>query len=527
MESVKKNKLLLFPFFVGLILIGYSWYLSYPLSVASVDDFVFDEISMLYWFSLPLLLTSMFMMAVTSKSHSKKWIISIGIIMTIYSISYFYFMLPGSDSRYFRGLTEYFIETKNLDPTQPNHHYYQWPSFFILSYVINSVSGLNLVNFEFLLYAVIGFLLVTFLYVYASRSYKNSGFLTVPVFFISMFYFLNYQCVPFSLALGLLFLLFMLETQKKSTGLIITMLVFYTSITITHVFVPVFFVIYLLIRWILDRNRQYGNLFLLSLILFFVIQFTLARFSFARNIMFVITTSPEYSGMVESTIAPVSAQIDIIAQMFSRAITIAFIIICGSGFLFLFVKRKLKSLDKALLLTGAIYSVLGFVFFTLGSRALIIAFIPISLGATWFFESNTKPYIKRIFSVLLLVLLTLFLFIPLHQSFSNAIHFQTQEAHKAENFFIDYYNWEKSSFTFADFRVITYLQSKINVYRDFSSYLAVYLKMGERADTVFYTVGLGKYLKNKNYTIERIFYEERLNVVYNNGFSYIATRAQD
>lgn len=501
----------------------YSWYLSYPLSVDSVDDFVFNHVSILYWFSLPLLLTSLYMMAVTFKNNSFKWIISVGIVMTLYSISYFYFMLPGSDSRYFRGVTEYFIETKNLDPLQPNHGYYQWPSFFILSYIASSVSGLTLVNFEFLLYTVIGFLLATSLHFYASRAYKNSGLLTVAVFFISMFYFLNYQCVPFSLALGLLFLLFMLETKQKSIGLTITMLVLFTSISITHAFVPLFFVLYLLMRTILDRNRHYGNLFLFTLILFFVIQFTLAQFSFARHIISVMTSPSEYSTIVERTITPASGPIDVIAQIFSRAVTIAFTMICGAGFLFLLIKRKLRALDKALLLTGVLYSGLGIFLYSLGSRAIIIAFIPISLGAAWLFEIKFRPYFQHIFSVLLIVLLILFSFIPLHKSFTNAIHFQTQEAYRAENFFINYYNWEKPSFILVNFRVMTYLQSKLSA----DPYFSPDPRTVKEVDTIFYTVGLGKNFLGANYTMENLFSEERLNVVYNNGFSYMAIKAQD
>ena len=520
---MEKNKLLLFPFFAGLILMVYSWYLSYPLSADSVDDFVFNHVSILYWFSLPLLLTSMYMMAVTFKNNTFKWIISVGIVTTLYSISYFYFMMPGSDSQYFRGLTEYFIETENLDPLQLKYGYYQWPSFFILSYVASSVSGLTLVNFEFLLYTVIGFLLATSLHVYASRAYKNGGFLTVAAFFTSMFYFLNYQCVPFSLALGLLFLLFMLETQQKSIGLTITIIVLFTGITITHAFVPLFFVLYLLMRTILERNRHHRNLFLFTLILFFIIQFTFAQYSFARNILRVMTWSSEYSNIVESTIAPASVPIDVIAQMFSRAVTIAFIMICGVGFMFLLIKRKLRTLDKALLLTGVFYSGFGIFLYSLGSRAIILAFVPVSLGAAWLFESKFRPYLKYIFSVLLIVLLMLFSFIPLHLSFFNYIQFQTLEAYRADNFLIEYYNWEKPSSIFTDFRVITYLQSKLGIY----THLTPYLQTGREADTIFYTVGLGKYLLSKNYTMERIFCEERLNVVYNNGFSYLAIKAQD
>jgi hypothetical protein len=48
---MERDKLLLLPFFAGLILMGYSWCISYPLSVNSVDDFVFNHVSVLYWVS--------------------------------------------------------------------------------------------------------------------------------------------------------------------------------------------------------------------------------------------------------------------------------------------------------------------------------------------------------------------------------------------------------------------------------------------------------------------------------------------
>ena len=517
---MEKNKLLLLPFFAGLILMVYSWYLSYPLSINSVDDFVFNHISILYWFSLPLLLASMYMIAVTSKNNYLKWILSVGILVTLYSMSYFYYMLPSSDARYFRGLTEHFIETKNLSVSQPQYSYYQWSSFFILSYIATSVSGLTLANFEFQLYALIGFLLATSLYVYASKAYKSGGFIMVVAFLVSMFtLFLNYQCVPFSLALVLLFLIFMLETQQRSIGLTITMLVLFTSISITHAFVPLFFVLYLLIRGVFSRHGQYGSLFLFALISYFLVQFTIAQFSFAQNIANVLAFSSEFSTIIEVTVAtPVAVPIDVIAQMFSRTVTIGFAIICGAGFIFLLVKRKMRTLDKAILLTGVSYSGLGTLLYILGARAIPIAFIPVSLGAAYLFESRFRPYFKYIF----LVLLILFSFIPLHLSFINEIQFQTREAYLAENFFINYYDGEKPSVTLANYWVTTYLQSEMSA----ETYFSLDPRTVKEADTIFYSVGLGKDFLGQNYTIERLLQEERLNVVYNNNFSYIAIKAQ-
>lgn len=120
-----------------------------------------------------------------------------------------------------------------------------------------------------------------------------------------------------------------------------------------------------------------------------------------------------------------------------------------------------------------------------------------------------------------MVLLILFAFVPLHQSFNNDIQFQTQEAYKSENFMIDYYNWTKPSFILANFRVVPYFESKLSVAPHFSPDPQTV----KEVDTIFYTVGLGKHLLGyENYTVERLFQEERLNVVYNDGFSYLAMK---
>ena len=237
---MKKNMLLVVPFLAGLMLMVYSWYTSFPLSISSVNDSIFNHVSISFWLSLPLLLPSMCMMAISFENKYWKWIMSMGCVITLYSLFYFYFTLPTSDSNYFRGLTENLIRTKNLDASQGLNFYYQWPSFFILGYISTLVSGLELTNYEFLLFTILGSLLSTALYVYASKVYNRGPFFAVGAFFIVMFSFLNYQAAPFTLALGLLFLLFSLETQERSTGITLSTLILYISIVITHAFVPLF-----------------------------------------------------------------------------------------------------------------------------------------------------------------------------------------------------------------------------------------------------------------------------------------------
>jgi len=521
---LEKNKFLLFPLTIGIMLIVYSWCLSYPLSIDSSGDYVFNHISVLYWFGLALTLASMYMIAVTSKRDSLKWIMTLGIVMTMYSLSYFYYLVPGSDSQYFRGLNEFFVGTKNLDASLPSRSYFQWPSFFILANTMTSVSGLRLATVEFLGYAIIGFLLATTLYVYASKVSKNGGFLAVIAFFVVMFNFLNYQFAPFSLAFGLLLLLFMLESRQRSSGVIIAMLVLFVGITLTHVFVPLFFVLYLLIQSVLTRNKQYGKLFLLTLIIYLTVEFALASTGFASSILTMMTSSTEYSN-IATIKTPAPAPIDAIAQTLAGIVEIAFGITCLVGFISLLVKRKMRSLDKAIFLTGLIYSGVGVLLYTLGSRAIPIAFISISLGATYLFESKFRPYVICFF----LILLSLFVFIPLHLSFFDSrIMFQTKEAYMTANFMIEKYDWNRYSITLSDGGDTWYIQPRIEgnsrMYTDFDpSFQSLNITT---YDCIIYSVGLAKSLEKNGFSEENISEQilDRFNVIYVAGFSYVAEK---
>lgn len=496
-----------------------SWYLTYPLSVFSGTDFAFNHISILYWFSLPLLLVSMFLMALTTKSNLMRWVLSVGIVLTFFSLSYFYSMMPTPDSQQFRGLTQYFMKTGSLDSSQSNHGYYQWPAFFVLADIVISLSGLQLPNYEFLLFPLIGFLLATALYVYSSKKYTNGGVLMVVAFFISLSQFLDYQPVPFSLALALLFVLFMLGTQRRSIGLTAIMLVLYAGLLITHVFVPLFFVLYLFGRSIFNKGiqsrRYYTTLFLFTFVSYVVVEFTVAKFSFEQLLLSILTAPPTYSGIVAVSLGTYSVPsiISVIAQFFSKTVTIAFIIICAVGLILLLIKRKMTGLDKAILLSGIVYSSLGVVLNNLGYRALAIAFIPISLGVAFLFKSKFRPYLAGLF----LILLALSFFVPLHASFTTGNAAQTTENYVADNFFLTYFHWKTPDSVVTDFWTATYLSPKLNTYE----YISQGFKMGEKPDVVLYTPQFIGFKLGNYSSMENLSQGEGLNLLYNDGFSYI------
>ena len=319
--------------------------MSYPLSPISKSDFIFSHISSLYWVSLPLLMVSLFLMALTTKNNFFRLILSIGIVLVFFSLSYFYSMMPTADSQQFRAFSENFIQTNSLDASQPNHDYYQWPAFFIISNILTSVAGIQIPNYEFFLYTLIGLLLTATLYIYGTKRYAAGGFLMVIAFFIPLSQLIDYQPVPFSLALAILFLLFLLDTQPHSNARTAAIVLLYASLLITHLFVPLFFVLYLLIKSILERNAQNrrinANFFLLSLVSYFLVEITIAKFSFGQLVRNILAAPPTYSGMISSALSSSSvSSISLIAQFFSRAVTLTFIATCFAGLVLLFIRRK-------------------------------------------------------------------------------------------------------------------------------------------------------------------------------------------
>jgi len=528
-ENLERSKLALLPFFVGLALLSYSWYTSYPLSIEFPGDFVFNHISIFYWLSLPLVLGSLYVLGVFSKSRSLKCAVSVAIIVAIYSLSFFYYSMPTADSQLFRPLTEYFIKTGNLGTFQLNHFYFQWPSYFFLADIVTSVSGLELIYFEFLFYAIIGVLLTATLYVYASRLFKDGALLGVISFFISMYYFLNFQSCPFSFALALTFVLFMLETRKKSAPLIVSMLAIFFCVSFTHYFVALFFILYLIFRSLINRSKQYATLSFLTLTVYLVTQTTLASWNWIElTVRGFLTWSPEYGSIAQTTLnTPVSMPIDVIAQTVSRTLTIAVVLVCIIGCAFMLKRRKLRAIDWAIFLSSFAWFAIGAVLYSLGSRAIPMFFIPVSLGAACLFETRFRSYLKGLF----LVLLILFVFVPIHNSyysFSNSfVPFQTKEASNAEHFLMDHYDWTNPSLILAHSPVRVYLLSSLDTKQTEATFEDEFSPLFPRLkeyDCILYTVGLGNSFSRYNYTIEVIAYEGKLNVVYNNGFSEIATK---
>jgi hypothetical protein len=522
------KKILLLPFCIGLILIIYSWYFSYPIAVDSVNDSIFNHISFFYWIGLPLLLSSIYLIAITSKSTLLKWVLTVGCLIALYSLAFFYYSISSSDAMYFRGLELNFINTKNLDISLDM--YYQWPGFFILSYITTSITGLSVVSYEFVLFLLIGLIFGTALFVYASKIDGKIGFLSVLIYFIVMFYFLNYQAVPFSLAFGLLLILFMLESEGKNRFAVPTLFIF-ICISLTHSFVPLFFILYTLIRMVLTKSDYYLKFFFLTLSIYLLLQILTGQFSFAANIITAMNLPSEYASQVSSTIAIASNTLDITAQMFSRAVTIGAGLLSFLGFLIIIVKKDACALNRisiSILLTGIIYTVIGLLLYTLGSRAVAIAFIPIALGVIYVYRIKK---VRIIFHCFVISMLVLAVFIPVHTTFNDSVlNYQTKEQTLTAEFAIHKVIWDSNELAIADFGAKWYISSQIGGYNHIdTAYAGTYpLSNITSYHCIIYSIGLERTIQTSgiplNKTLDSIGSE--YNIPYNSGVSFIALKSQ-
>jgi hypothetical protein len=528
---LKKEKLVIIPLCMGLVLILYSWYLSFPVYIDSRLDFVFFHISPLYWLGLPLLLGSLYILATWSKNKYVLLIICICIVMSMYSLNFFYYFSPGSDVQHFRGLTEYLIKTNDLRVTRENHMYYQWPSFFILAQIVTSLTGIESFHYEFILYVVIGVLYVTCLYTYASHFSRSDAYIAVIAYFICTYWFLFYEAVPYSLALGLLFLLLMLETfTKTNRKLAVIKAVVFVSMSFMHPFLSSFFVVYMLAAYLIDRNKKDSRFFWFTLVFYFAVSIycTVYFFPYVVEELTRLYTNEFFAltqHVLEESIAPTPI-IDAIAQAFSRVVVITTCAISGLGFLLLLIKRNLRNVDKAILVFATFYAVLGSLLAVLGTRSITFLFIPISLGSFYFLRTRYRAHLKWVF-LILIVLLPL---LPLHRSFYDVqISFQSREEHCSSNFLINHYNWTKQfPSIFSHIRTRRYLtgMSAIDI-RFGDDYRPDFAVNVTRFDCVFVTLGLKKRFFLYNFSESILLDSSDYNKMYDSSFSYVAMRTKE
>jgi len=521
---VQKLNFAFVPICIGIILLLLSWYFSYPVSIDSPYDFAYNHFSYLYWIGVAILFASFFIVAVKTENNKLRWTMAIGTFFLIFSQTYFYYMICGSDAHQLRGLTEYFISTGDLSFSEPNHYYYQWPIFFILDKITLLVTGLDLRYCEFILYGTIGSVVTSFIYFYISKVRRNA-YIAVTAFFIILVYVFNFQFfAPFGLSLCLVLLLFYLDSLSAKLEVTLATLTIFVVLAFTHMFTPLFFVVYSLVIYVLNRNKKHLTIFITTSVMYTLVQVSypsiyhyvqaLSNFSFLKYFLWKVTVTT--TGSANTQLFVESA-----AQFISRIVVFGTILVTFFGFIVLLKRRKLGRTHYAMLLTGLIFAATLIIapsqYSQMSNRSFFLVCIPVSMGASYLCEGKYKKYFEAVF----LLLLVFFTFVLINQSLSDdQIFFQTKAEHQFANFMVDNINWSTPVSIFSNYRVQQYLVAKS------SGGVVTFGDEGDQIDFpedltnynyVAYTLGLAKRLAATNCSVQELFDANHYNLVYNSG----------
>ena len=308
------------------------------------------------------------------------------------------------------------------------------------------------------------------------------------------------------------------------------MLILFFGITIAHSFVALFFVFYLLFRAIIGRSKLYAQLTLLTVNIFLITQFVFSSYWIGLSIQGLFRLPTEYSSIVSATLNPtlaVPVPIDTISQTISRVLTISVVLLCLVGFVLVLLKRKLRAADGAIFLAGVGYSVVGLVLSSLGERAIVIFFIPLSLGVVYLFQTKLRPYLIGIF----LISIVLFVAVPIHSSFNSyPVTFQTKNDLTTSNFAIQKFDWYSRSIVIGDLGMSIYMLTQVPGNSQIDTGVASTLGLANitHYDCIIYSVGLGNSLQRSGISIDNTSQRilQSYNVVYNSGSDYIATKSK-
>ena len=230
-------------FIIGIALLAFSFYKSYPLQVSSMNDFLFRHIHPTYFIGLSLANAGLFIMLLNTKNRAWKLAGVVGFMLLFYSIFFFFPMIPGSDSHYFRGLTAQFTFAEEV-----NYHasaYFQWPLMFMMGRIISQLTGItNIHLISLIIFLISAFILCSSLYLIFERINPDLAFVAVVLYFYSIFYFVNIQYAAQTLALAILFFTIYLTLKKRSIRRNIIIITAYTALLFTHPFFAVFFILY-------------------------------------------------------------------------------------------------------------------------------------------------------------------------------------------------------------------------------------------------------------------------------------------
>ncbi len=427
-------------FFIGFILVLISWQFSFPIQMSrQINVITFFQFYPSIWPGLIFLFVGIFLVGYNSKKKLITALCSCFFPILFYISLLFFSYVPTSDSGNARSMF-YIFHNTGIDSNIIQ--YFEFPIYFSLNEIIRQITTLDEKGIAFFSFIFYGVLLGFFLYIFyvSIKKYTKiqiKPFFITIVYFIGLFLYLNYQWVPQTLALVLFFLLLFLSTkiptfQENIFMKSIFLLVFFTLV-LTHAFIPAFFILYILIIAIKDKNARTILLILTSIFIVFTIYRATSHLSIyiATIRQSLYGFGHQYSSAISMSFQETEGLLNQLISEINRIRVPAVLLISFIGSIMFFRKKKIPNILMALVIAGGVYLIIGLFYSILGMRALQIIFVPMTLGFLYFLTRWKKPTL-----IIVTIILILSIFGPMRLSYDNT-QFQTDEEVMACNFLIE------------------------------------------------------------------------------------------
>lgn len=418
-------------FFLGFNLQLISWYHSFPIELTDINIVTFYQFNPLLWPGIAFSLIGLFLVGYYSKKKSiQAFCISLIPIM-LFSYSFYFSYICSSDSGNAKAMFEIF-HFEGINPSFVP--YFQYPIKFCLDEISFQTFRVDINSIAIIFFALFGILLGLYLFLFLNkiRMYLpfQVSFIAVPLYFTTIFPYLNYQWVPQTLAFVFLFLLLLSISKLNITNYKFFSIIIFTALVFTHAFIPVIFLLFF--GFYIIKKQEFRKIFILMTCIYISVLVYYTTFYFPIIVESFKETmygfGEDYAMTVSKSFRdPESLLSQIISSMNRIRIPITLLVVCIGSFME-FIKKRMSFKIIVMGITGGFYVGLGLVYNVLGLRALQILFIPFVVGIGFYMIRWKKLTLAFVF-----ILLIIAVFGPMRAAYDHQ-QFQVDEEENACNF---------------------------------------------------------------------------------------------
>lgn len=306
-----------------------------------------------------------------------KIVAALGFFTLARSLSLFFFSIPGPDP-FFANLAALYFKSGFMNPEFANR--YAWPGFFLLIRVISEISGVPSELLPAIFTLGMGSLIVLSIFVTA-QARQIDAFWAVVACSILAIVVVDPQFVPHFLGVAFVTLLLCREIARELTACErVVRLVLLAGLAITHAYLGFFYAGYLLVRGLYDRTSVPRAV--LAFLLVLCSNIFVAAAALRTSVLLVLAKIPallglsEYNARLAQTLVASSP-----FQPLSRVSVLAAAFVCVIGLLGMIRHRILTRREYALLISGAMFAVVGAGVRLIGLQSLQVDLVPAALGA--------------------------------------------------------------------------------------------------------------------------------------------------